>query len=312
MEGLVKKITAKITDKNSSKRNIEKKVIQISVFSGFLTAIAELIMSGISGSQAVLMDAVFDIAEVLVSMAFVFVLPLIYKPETEKMPFGYAQLESIFMIVKGFMLTLITLGLIKDNILIMLGGGSKTDSLLISGFEMGVGIFSFAILFIITRINKRKSSPILKSEIMSWKIDVFCCIGVSLAFLMQFALSGTRFAFIARYIDQAVAIIIASCMLPEAVKIVIAAFKNLILVAPDEEATDYIKKISKSETEKYSFNVSYCDVVQTGRKIWVEIYVKNNYNYINIYHFKIVKNNIEKRLKNKFTDIYVEITPDLE
>lgn len=309
MSSNIKPISKKLITTSVSS---EKIALLLSVLFGFIAAIAELVMSIKTGSQAILMDCVFDSAEIVISMAFVFILPFIYKPETEKMPFGYSQLESVFMILKGLFLSFITFGLIKENIIIIINGGSQTDSLLISGFETLVGLFCGAFLLLISKVNKTNNSPALETEVISWRIDVFCCLGVSVAFLFQYILNRLGFSNIAVYIDQIVAIIIALCMLPETIKIVITSFKSIILAAPDEECTHYIKNISANELEKYSYKVSSLDVVQTGRKIWVEIYVKNKNNYINIYQFKKLKNNIEDKLKNKYDDIYVELTPDLE
>lgn len=81
-----------------------------------------------SNSQAILMDAVFDAAELIVIGLSLFLTPLFYQPVSEKKPYGYSQFESVFIIVKGFMLISVTIGLITNNIQILLQGGPSSES----------------------------------------------------------------------------------------------------------------------------------------------------------------------------------------
>ena len=89
------------------KEKQEQIVMRISFWSGVVFALAELIMAIFSKSQSVLADTVYDSTELVVIGLTIYIIPLFYKPVTEKHPFGYAQLESILILLKGFMLSLI-------------------------------------------------------------------------------------------------------------------------------------------------------------------------------------------------------------
>ena len=54
-----------------------------------------------TGSQAVLLDAVYDGVEFFMLLPSVFLIPLLYRPSNEQHPFGYMQLETLFVVVKG-------------------------------------------------------------------------------------------------------------------------------------------------------------------------------------------------------------------
>ena len=109
------------------KEKQEQIVMRISFWSGVVFALAELIMAIFSKSQSVLADTVYDSTELVVIGLTIYIIPLFYKPVTEKHPFGYAQLESILILLKGFMFIAVMMVLIMNNVQIMLnGGGSLT------------------------------------------------------------------------------------------------------------------------------------------------------------------------------------------
>lgn len=290
----------------------EKSILKLSIAAGFCSAVMELIVSIATRSQAVLMDSVFDISEVLVSLAFVLMLPLIYRPETEKKPYGYAQLENIFLIVKGTALTVITVGLISENMKIITSGGREVDSLAIGLFQMFISAASIGILLILRVKNRKVDSPVVSAEILSWKMDAFGCMGVGMAFLLQPLLSNTPFAFASAYTDQVIAIVIAVIMLPRPVKIVWESLRSLIFLAPKRESAKWIKQVAKKELEGTGMEMTYCDCVQTGRQIWVDIYMKNSKGNVEIFRLREIRRHILKELQTEFEDVHVDITPDLE
>lgn len=65
-----------------------------------LFALAELVMAIFSKSQSVLADTVYDSTELVVIGLTIYIIPLFYKPVTEKHPFGYAIIGKYFDFVE--------------------------------------------------------------------------------------------------------------------------------------------------------------------------------------------------------------------
>lgn len=290
----------------------ETNILRFSVAGGLIIAILEVILSFTTRSQAILMDGVFDIAEGIVAGLFVLLLPLLYKPETEKMPYGYAQLESLFMIVKGSALASIIIRLIIDNIHIILSGGREVNSLVVGLFELFICVFSIIVLKFLRHMNKHMNSLVVDAEILSWKIDIYCCLGVGLAFIFEIFLKGTSAAFMCHYIDQIVAIVLAVCMLPQPIKMVIDSLRNIVLLAPKEDVANYIKEVAHKKVEGTGTEITFCDCVQTGRQIWVDIYVKNKENTLNVESLKELRAHMLESLQREIEDIHLDITLDLD
>ena len=245
-------MTRKLGERMKEKK--EQIVMRISFWSGVVFALAELIMAIYSKSQSVLADTVYDSTELVVIGLTIYIIPLFYKPVTEKHPFGYAQLESIVILLKGFMFIAVMMVLIMNNVQIMLNGGNEIDHMQVSMFETILTCFSALILFILMQINKKVTSPTVDVEIYGWKIDVFSSVGVSLAFFLSSFLTHTPFAFISPYFDQIVAIVLALGMMKEPIQMIGDSFRSLMLLSPDEEEVTKIKKISSSILDNYPYD----------------------------------------------------------
>lgn len=289
----------------------EGSILKLSVIFSAIYMLLEMIITFLSGSKTILMDCIFGIADLIIIVIITFLLPLIYKPVTEKRPYGYSQIESLIIIIKGISISIITLFLIKDNIVILLNGGSKLNvsSILISNVLLEI----FCILsYIYLKHRSRKiDTPVIESDLVEWKIDMYTAFSMFVAFFIQYILEHTKFAFVAPYIDSSFAIIISLIMLKEPIQMVIESFKSLILFAPKEETIDEIKEIVSKNIEKYPYNITFYDVVKTGRKIWIELYIKSENSLINLKELKQAKKDVEKDLKNEFDEIYVEFTPEI-
>ena len=149
--------------KKSQKR--EKSVMSVSLYGNVVFVVIELVMAIATGSQAVLLDAVYDGVEFFMLLPSVFLIPLLYRPSTEQHPFGYMQLETLFVVVKGITMTAVTFGLIFNNIHLMLHGGHIVSFHTIAGFEMFACILSVIVTIYLRIKNKNLHSPLITMEL---------------------------------------------------------------------------------------------------------------------------------------------------
>ena len=111
------------SNRRQQKREIS--ALEVSLAGNSLFVILEIIMAVYTSSQAVLLDAVYDAVELSMIFISISLVPLLYKPSSEKRPFGYLQVESLFVLIKGLVMASVTIGLIINNIQILLHGGGK-------------------------------------------------------------------------------------------------------------------------------------------------------------------------------------------
>ena len=299
---------------HSSRKNekFEKSALRISLTGNLIFVILELAVAIYTSSQAVLLDSVYDGVELLMIFVSIILVPLLYKPSNENHPFGYLQVETLFVVVKGIIMTAVTAGLIINNIQIIIHGGRHVSFSVIAWFELAAAILSVIFIAILSYMNRHLSSPVVTMEIQEWKIDTAASLGMTVAFFLPMFLHADWFRPIVPYLDQCIAIILSICMLPIPIHAVVTGLRDLFLLPPEEETVQNIKDIITPILDAYGYDKLYFDIVRTGRKLWISVYITFDRDEISISRFKIVQNFIIQALSKEYQDFYFELLPDIE
>ncbi|MFF5994881.1 cation transporter [Lysinibacillus sp. KU-BSD001] len=286
---------------------IEKKILLLSLWTGILFVVFEFLIAIYTSSQSVLMDAAYDASELLMIGLTLFLMPLFHRPISEKHPFGYAQVESILVIIKGFMMISVTLGLSAKSVEVVLSGGNQVDGGLISIFQFIIAVASLIVLVVMQRMNRSLSSPIITAEIYGWKIDVAYSLGMGVAFFASTFFEGTRLDILSPYFDQIIALFIILFMLPEAIKMILRAIKDLFLFSPEQETMDTIKDICRDILTENGLEAVFYDVTRTGRRMWVAIYFHVQEEFLEIKVLHKATDEVNKALAKQYEHCVCEL-----
>lgn len=285
----------------------EKTILRLSFVAGLAFALVELIFAIYSHSQSALTDAVYDASELVFIALLLFLTPLFHKPVSEKHPYGYFQLESIFLIVKGVMMLSVTLGVVVEVIESALSGGNPVDDLQVSLFQLCLGAASVVIYVIMRRVNKNSSSPTVEAELMGWRLDIGYSLGMSLAFFASSFLVKTPLAFIAPYFDQIIAVLVMVFMLPESVKMLWSSVRDIFLFSPDEELVEQIKQICTESMEDYAFSPVFFDITRTGRHLWIAVYFKVSSATLAVEQLKKATEEVNQKISSQLEECTCEL-----
>lgn len=285
----------------------EKTILRLSFVAGLAFALVELIFAIYSHSQSALTDAVYDASELVFIALLLFLTPLFHKPVSEKHPYGYFQLESIFLIVKGVMMLSVTLGVVVEVIESALSGGNPVNDLQVSLFQLCLGTASVVIYIIMRRVNKNSSSPTVEAELMGWRLDIGYSLGMSLAFFASSFLVKTPLAFIAPYFDQIIAVLVMVFMLPESVKMLWSSVRDIFLFSPDEELVEQIKQICTESLEHYAFSPVFFDITRTGRHLWVAVYFKVSSATLAVEQLKKATEEVNQKISSQLEECTCEL-----
>lgn len=285
----------------------EKTILRLSFVAGLAFALVELIFAIYSHSQSALTDAVYDASELVFIALLLFLTPLFHKPVSEKHPYGYFQLESIFLIVKGVMMLSVTLGVVVEIIESALSGGNPVNDLQVSLFQLCLGAASVVIYIIMRRVNKNSSSPTVEAELMGWRLDIGYSLGMSLAFFASSFLVKTPLAFIAPYFDQIIAVLVMVFMLPESVKMLWSSVRDIFLFSPDEELVEQIKQICTESMENYAFSPVFFDITRTGRHLWVAVYFKVSSATLAVKQLKKATEEVNQKISSQLEECTCEL-----
>ena len=296
--------------KKSPEEILEEKILLLSFFSGVCFVIVELFYAIYSHSQSTLMDALYDASELVFIVLLLFLTPLFHMPVSEKHPYGFFQLESVFILIKNIMLISVTASVLTGVIEKLFSGGSNIDKGQVSLFQMFLGFASLLILLIMKLMSKNISSPTVKAEILGWKLDVCYSLGMSFAFFISMQLKHTPLAFLSPYFDQLIAIVIMLFMIPESIKMLLETFRELLLFSPDQETVDQIKQISEGILKDYAFTPVFYDISRTGRKMWVAIYFHVSAETLSVQNVREANHKLNTALMQSFPDVCCELVLD--
>lgn len=301
----------------SSKVKREEHLLRFSFVCSLLFTITEVSMAVILHSYSILMDGVYDVADLVLLGPFLVLVPLLYKPVTEKHPYGYSQFESVFIIVKYGILLFAMIWMIIENIRSILNGGHTIDYSGVAVYELIIGFLCIAVYVILHHLSRQSRTPTIMAELFLWKQDIVSSMGLAAGFFSQIFLRNTPAKIIIPYMDSLIAIIMACILIHEPIQSIGQGLRELVLMAPDDETMGQIRGAVDSTLEEYPYSCSFLDVIQTGRKIWVEIYMTPDRvtGTIDIRHWAAIRGKIRLALQQmpekNFEQIYVELIPDI-
>ena len=290
----------------------EKSAMSVSLYGNLVFVVIELVMALVTDSQAVLLDAVYDGVEFCMLLPSIFLIPLLYKPSNEEHPFGYMQIETIFVVVKGITMTAVTFGLIFNNINLMLHGGHIVSFHTVAGFELFACILGIIVTVYLYYKNKQMESPLINMEMQGWRIDSFISLGMTVAFLLPMLIPFDWFQHIVPYLDQLITIVLSLVMIPTPIHTVITGIRDLMLIPPEEETIDDIKETIEPIIGVYGHKNLYYDIVRTGRKLCISVYISFEKDIVSLSKFKQLQDQCIKALASKYSDFYFELLPDIE
>lgn len=206
----------------------------------------------------------------------------------------------------------VTFGLIFNNIHLLLHGGHKVSFHTISAFELFACLLSLTVAICLYFKNKHMSSPLVNIELQTWKIDCVVSLGMAVAFLLPIIVPFAWFQRLTPYLDQIITIILSAFMLPTPIKTVITGLRDLMLWPPEAETVDDIKATVEPIIGGYGHKNLYYDIVRTGRRLWISVYITFDKDIISLSKFQILQTKCIAALAEKYQDFYFELLPDIQ
>lgn len=294
---------------HDKKYKMENKILKLSLTGTIIFTVVEVIAAVLLGSKTVIADGIFDLFDLMLLLPMFILVPFLYKPVSENKPYGFSQIESLLVLLKYTVLLVVVINMIVSNIKILLNGGHTVDAFSVLMYESTLCFFCILMLLFLRHLSRSYSSLMIQSELYLWKVDVVSTLGISVAFLFQLLLANTKLKFIIPYIDSSVAIVVSLFLLKEPVVQIFKTLRELVLFSPEKKIMDEIRIVVKEDIKTYDYSLDFLNVTQTGRKTWIEVYVKSKSDIIKVKDFKNIQEHITKDLENKFDQISVEIIP---
>lgn len=165
-------------------------------------------------------------------------------------------------------------------------------------------------MFFITRYFYRiLESDLIKVDNVEWKIDCILYIGGIAAFGLVYVFDSVQNSTFSKMIDPVLLLLLSMILVFSPLKIAIANFKDLIMVAPsdmDSKITDIMDRLSR----EYVFGNYDIHIAKSGRfyMIEVNILLDDKSKILSVNDFDNIRDEIERSLNIPSYKIWLSVS----
>ena len=278
----------------------------IAVYANFALALFKAFIGYISGSQAILGDALFSFKDFIASLVVVIGVKVSGKPADDQHPYGHGKIEFVALFH-------ISLGLIVGTILLFAhsakgiwycfnGSGASSPGMIAFWAALISVAANYKLAQFLNCVGDKIHSPSILANARHNNSDAVSSIMVALAVL------GARYLGL-QFLDPLVALIEAVCLMGMSVEMLSDALKGLFDFAAHPEAVGRIESIARVVPGVRK--VSRVVARQRGQGIWVDMTINVD---ADLKHQEgyIVSQHVKKSIRDFFgenTEVNVIIEP---
>ena len=143
---------------DQQKYKTENKILRLSLGGTITFTVFEIIASFVLGSKTVMTDGIFDLFDLLLLLPMFILVPFLYKPVSEKKPYGFSQIESLLVLVKYIVLLIVVINMITNNITVLLHGGHTVDATNVLIYEASLCVCCIIMYLVLHYLSRDYSS----------------------------------------------------------------------------------------------------------------------------------------------------------
>jgi cobalt-zinc-cadmium efflux system protein len=266
----------------------EKKVV-LSIFLNFAITAIETVGGLLSGSLALLSDALHNLSDAFALIASLIAIKLTKKVNTEKRTFGYKRAEVLVALLNSCILLIVAFFLFKEAVIRFINPGEINAKLMVGVALFGFFANTFSVLILRSEAHKNIN---IKSAYLHLFSDMLSSIAVIIGGLCIYF-------FKIYWIDPILTVLIGLYVFKEGYQIVIQALNILMHKVPKGIKISSIKKdIEKVEGVKNIHHVHVWSITESD--IFFEGHIDVDRD-MKISESCVIKAKIEKMLKEKYS-----------
>jgi cation diffusion facilitator family transporter len=266
-----------------------KRVSLISTFTLFLLAILKYSVGLLSGSVALMADAIHHFTDTMASLAVYLGLRISEKEPTEEFPYGFYKIENIISLFLSLLIFLAAYEIVKES---LSGFGERPLENL--SMAISVTLLSIVAVGVLSRykikVGKATGSPSLIADGRHTQADVYSSLAVLLGLMGFYA--GISFA------DQAAGILVSAFIIRAGYEILVDSLKVLLDASLSYDVLDSIKGIARGFSGVQ--DVKSVKARSSGKFVFVEMELETRLRDLKKAHEMSlrIEEEIKKRVKN--------------
>jgi predicted Co/Zn/Cd cation transporter (cation efflux family) len=248
---------------------LERKALLVSVIGGGVLGAVGIAVGLIGGSPTILFDGFYTFLGVGLSWMAMKVARLVASGPTRKYPFGREALTPLIIGVEGVAL-LATCAYATFNAVVLLShGGSKIPSLLDAGYAIAALVIPVGIWLWLRRGSS--TSELVSAESLAWLSGSILGAGMVVAFFGARALSESRWAAAAPYVDPSLVIAAGLSFVGPPIRMIRRTLVELVEGVPGGELEATVREAVGTVSAAFNLGEYSLRMTKIGRKFYVEI-----------------------------------------
>ncbi len=257
----------------------EQRALKLSVAAALFFALLGFGFALLTHSEAILLDGVFSLVGLGVSLLTLFVARLVELPGDDTFPFGYAHFEPMLNVVKSLiMVTICAFALIGAISSILQGGNTLTAGIAII-YALIATIGSVVMAIYMHRTSRQTASTLIAVDAKAWLLDTVISAAVLLTFVCMYLLRDSNWSHYLPYIDPGLVAALVVLTLPVPLKVLRDNIREVISMAPAKPLQDAIHLQVLASLKGQEYEDIRLRILKQGRLIIVftEIVLGSDY-----------------------------------
>jgi cation diffusion facilitator family transporter len=244
-------------------------ILKFSVVLTMICGISGVTIALLSDSMTLMLDGLYGIADIAVTLFAIIVVRKIHLPPNEKYNFGYAKYEPFMTAVDAILIMAICAATIISSVQDIIHPEPMENVHLAVIYAFISCLVSTTFGMYMKRVGRQSNSKILLVDSQFWIIEGIISLGVFVAFALSAYITTTHWKGYASYADPITCILLATLLLLKPISIIRESFYDLVDASPKELKGKIVSLASECAVEHQLKGVKSVKMRNAGRQLFV-------------------------------------------
>jgi len=252
---------------------IEIRALRISALGFLIISVLGIVFAVLAKSQAILLDGVYALVSVVMTVLAAQVVRLVDKPSSEKFHFGYAHFEPLLNLIRGLLIFAICAYALVSTIQVLLLGGREIHAEVAIFYTALSAVWSVGIFWYQRRLARKLGSPVLAVDARAWLVDGVLYVGETGAFVVYLLLLPTTLGPWLRYADPIFVLLVVGFLIKVPVMTIREGVREVLHRAPAPEVQQDVRQRLATALAGVPIRALRPRMVEVGRFFFILVHV---------------------------------------
>lgn len=252
---------------------VEIRAFRISALGFLIISVLGIIFAVLAKSQAILLDGVYALVSVVMTVLAAQVARMVDKPSSDKFHFGYAHFEPLLNLIRGLLIFAICAYALVATIQVLLLGGREIHAEIAIWYTALSAVWSVGIWWYQRQLARKLGSPILEVDARTWLVDGVLYVGETGAFIVYMLLEPTALGPWLAYADPIFVLLVVGFLIKVPIMTIREGVREVLHRAPRPEVQQDVRQRLTAALAGVPIRTVRARMVEVGRFFFLLVHV---------------------------------------